>query len=1417
MKSLKQRLIRFGLCAAVLLASTATAQVSFPNGTPEVPVVDLKVKVLGGQITIDRQWWEGQWRLNMRWAPAELSGYPYGSLSCLTYPELKLQGRTYTATADGQAWMLEYRYNVQTIDYFPGNECQSNRIRKIKWRDRISGQWMEYERIDPSTLQFRLIRYGNRNDVTVNLLYDDAGQLTEVRDHFNHPVLQYRYSGTQLSEIRDVPTQDDPSPARSVKYGWGSSTVNGQAIPVITEVTDVLGNLTRYGITAGRLETLTDPEGRTRKYSYIADRVLTYTDGEGNVTNYVYDYNRLKQEFYVRITGPSGAKTENWYDKEGQLIRRDIAGQTITQRTAVDTVARSETRADAAGRKTTITRNEFGNLVKTEYPDGSTTSAKYSAQLGRVTEETDELGIKTQYDYNTKGNLTRKTEAVGLPEQRITEYEVDQYGRVVKETRKGGAVTLPDNQTYTQPDAVRSFEYDIRGNRVAVTDALGNITRVTVNQLGLPLTRTDASGKIWRQTYDATGNTLAIKNPLDEETRHVYDKIGNQIQTIDPLNRVWQSAFDKNNRKVSQKNPLGETRTRQYDERGRLISETDAAGNILYTLVYNARGRLVESIDAAGNRTKTTWDDTVGASGPVKYETLGLTRAYTYDFRGRIVETRDTANTLVNGVLQPVTTATRNTWNNKGQQIEATDKNGRKTQIAYDGLGRMTQATDPLGGVTRYTWDSADNLIAVTDAQGSTTRYTYDAANRRTSEIRPLGQTTHYDYDALGRLVKVTDPKGNRITYQYDAAGRRTGETHTPAGTATSTRTIAYIWNAAGQLTGYTDSNSGHADHLVNAATYTLDALGRKTQETLIYGNQTYTQGTTWGTDGHKASQTWPDGQTLTYAWHANQLQSITYPENTTTTIAERWWNLPTVILYPGDTTETQTWDGFSRLIGQQVRSPGQATIVQRTTTYDPGGNPTRIDTDAGRHEYTYDNLSRLTAATHPSGLPTEGFTLDGVGNRLTDQTKPNPAQANGQWRYNANHQLLQSATEDTAFFGSNSQPVDYTWDENGSLIKKSTPTGTGGQYPTDNQRYRYDAQNRLNETQDNNGNPIASYQYDPFGRRIRKTVYREWNGGWQILASPQTHTYLYGDEGLTAEYRQTSNNAPQLIATHGWEPEGQWGTAPIWTKTLRRDTQQVERFHHLNDHLGTPRKSTDTQGKVVWSQKATAFGETTVDPASVIDNPFRFPGQYFDRETRTHYNYFRDYDPLTGRYAQADPIGLDGGSMSLYVYVLNLPASLADPFGLKARVCCKEIILSFEHCFIDEVEDEIPLDFCGPPCDSKTRRLSLHGPQPWGTSDNGGGKKYIDHRFDQPKDSTCGPWKTDCNLSTCLDNEFNNYIDPSDYSAPWGPNSNTFAYTLANKCGLTAPDTSRKRPGWGQPPAGPLPPPPPPAWPPSS
>ena len=74
--------------------------------------------------------------------------------------------------------------------------------------------------------------------------------------------------------------------------------------------------------------------------------------------------------------------------------------------------------------------------------------------------------------------------------------------------------------------------------------------------------------------------------------------------------------------------------------------------------------------------------------------------------------------------------------------------------------------------------------------------------------------------------------------------------------------------------------------------------------------------------------------------------------------------------------------------------------------------------------------------------------------------------------------------------------------------------------------------------------------------------------------------------------------------------------------------------------------------------------GEAVVNPASAIEFNLRFAGQYFDEETGFHYNYHRYYDPATGRYLTADPIGLAGG-IHLYTYVQNDPVDLIDPHGL--------------------------------------------------------------------------------------------------------------------------------------------------------
>jgi len=106
--------------------------------------------------------------------------------------------------------------------------------------------------------------------------------------------------------------------------------------------------------------------------------------------------------------------------------------------------------------------------------------------------------------------------------------------------------------------------------------------------------------------------------------------------------------------------------------------------------------------------------------------------------------------------------------------------------------------------------------------------------------------------------------------------------------------------------------------------------------------------------------------------------------------------------------------------------------------------------------------------------------------------------------------------------------------------------------------------------------------------------------------------------------------------------------------------------LHHIQpDHLGTPRKVIQSSTNTTlwnWPILNNPFGEAY--PTGTITLNLRFPGQYFDAETGLHYNYFRDYEPGTGRYIQSDPAGIEAG-ISTYAYVDSNPIGWTDTLGL--------------------------------------------------------------------------------------------------------------------------------------------------------
>ena len=110
-------------------------------------------------------------------------------------------------------------------------------------------------------------------------------------------------------------------------------------------------------------------------------------------------------------------------------------------------------------------------------------------------------------------------------------------------------------------------------------------------------------------------------------------------------------------------------------------------------------------------------------------------------------------------------------------------------------------------------------------------------------------------------------------------------------------------------------------------------------------------------------------------------------------------------------------------------------------------------------------------------------------------------------------------------------------------------------------------------------------------------------------------------------------------------------GYAPL-ALVAENASNQLELYWVHGNHLGVPVVTTNAQGQVVTP------GNDFLRPG--------FPGQS-EVLADLYYNRARDYDPVTGRYIQADPIGLRG-DVNPYVYAGSDPVNGIDPLGLMTR-----------------------------------------------------------------------------------------------------------------------------------------------------
>ncbi len=422
----------------------------------------------------------------------------------------------------------------------------------------------------------------------------------------------------------------------------------------------------------------------------------------------------------------------------------------------------------------------------------------------RPTATTDGRGITTAMSYDTHGQVTSRTEAMGEPEARTTEWAYDPafpaLATSMDQPSVAGGASLRTTD-WTRDGSGNPTDRTISGSEAGSAFTL--TTASSFNAAGLPLTIDPPGYTTTDQTsftYDATGLIpMTRTDPLVGTTTFGHDAFNRRTSVTDPNGLETTTAYDELDRvtEVRQLGPATPTddlvTAYEYTSLGDLFRTTLPAGNVV-EYAYDPAGRLtsierrpdatthgervVYTLDAAGNRTREErqrWD-----AGSSTWVPVSAT-AYDYQNRCQVDQIRQAP-----GTPEEATTAFE--YDCDGNLTSIWDPNHDRatdpptTSYAYDALNRLTtvtQAWTPAGGtpgtaVTTYSYDVQDHLTGVTDAEGNPTTYVDSDRDLLTQEDSLVSGTTTHHYNEHGEEDRSTDARGIVVARTIDALDRVT-------------------------------------------------------------------------------------------------------------------------------------------------------------------------------------------------------------------------------------------------------------------------------------------------------------------------------------------------------------------------------------------------------------------------------------------------------------------------------------------------------------------------------------------------------------------------------------------------------------------------------------------------------------------
>lgn len=668
----------------------------------------------------------------------------------------------------------------------------------------------------------------------------------------------------------------------------------------------------------------------------------------------------------------------------------------------------------------------------------------------------------------------------------------------------------------------------------------------------------------------------------------------------------------------------------------RLHQITDPVGGVT-TYEYGASGEnLVRVITTAGTTEYTYTADT---AGPRAHALASITFPdgthlfADYDSQGRLVRRQsddgagfvrygyDVASyTMTNAqnqvtttsyddsfqirrVVDPLGRTVATSYDANNQPVIVTAAGGGQSKLTYDALGNTTSVQDPLGDIQSFTYDpDLGRLVNWTDALGHETQFDYDARGNLKTLTQADGSTQHYSYNGQGNVVGAIDRLGQAIGFTYNTSGQVTRK-DLPDGTH-----VDYTYTARGNLATVTDSTG------TTRLEY-LDGQDPDLLTKITYPNGRFLQYTY--VNGRCTQLTDQGGFTVRYGYDSAGRLSDVRDGNDHLIVSYDYQALGRVAreTHGNGTVTEYTYDNAGQVTVILNRAPGGAIQSKQVYTYDNLGRRTSMTTEDGLTTYGYDGAGRLTKVALPTGRHIT-YTYDAAGNRTASSDDGTTTAYS-----------LNPLNEDVSF-GSTGQAFDAA----GNLVSSSGPGGSTS--------YRYDAEGRLVSEISPTG--TWTYEYDALGHRTAS-----------VHDGVRTE-YLIDPSGLgnvVAEY----DGAGHLIAHY---TEG-FGLAS------RVDAAGQAAYYQF-DATGSTTEMTGDTGAVLNRYTYLPFGES-LQATETVANPFQYVGQLGVMRDGSGLDYMRNrwYAPAQGRFTQADPVGLLGGT-NAYAYANDNPVTFADPSGLK-------------------------------------------------------------------------------------------------------------------------------------------------------